>query len=305
MTVQLLRNAPPWPNGARCAVCFSFDFDAESLLHLYYPQDARRRISLASTLHYGATVAIPRLVEICRHFDIRQTVFTPGWCIETYPAAMALLVEHGHEIGHHGWLHERPNALTPEDEALVMAKGIEAITRLTGKKPAGYRAPSGAFSATTAELLARNSFLYDASLGGDDVPYLLQSAAGPVLELPADHAMDDWTQYVNSRDFNWMLPIQSPTAATALFREEFDAAWEQGGLWITIWHPFVSGRLGRAAAIVRLIEHMQAKGGVWFAPLAEVAAHVHGLIESGAWTPRVETVPFWENPVPQLVRPVL
>jgi len=94
-------------------------------------------------------------------------------------------------------------------------------------------------------------------------------------------------------------------AATALFREEFDAAWEQGGLWITIWHPFVSGRLGRAAAIVRLIEHMQAKGGVWFAPLAEVAAHVHGLIESGAWTPRVETVPFWENPVPQLVRPVL
>jgi peptidoglycan/xylan/chitin deacetylase (PgdA/CDA1 family) len=305
MALRLLNNAPPWPNGARCAVCFSFDFDAESLLHLYYPQDARRRVTLASTLRYGAHVAIPRLVEICRHFGIKQTVFTPGWCLETYPEAVALLVENGHEIGHHGWLHERPNALTAEDEALVMHKGIEAITRLTGKPPAGYRAPSGAFSASTAELLARHGFRYDASLSGDDVPYALGTPAGPVLELPADHAMDDWVQYVNSRDFNWMMPIQSPATATALFREEFDAAWDNGGFWTTIWHPFVSGRLGRATAIVRLIEHMQAKGDVWFATMAEVAEHLHGLIAAGTWAPRVETVPFWNEPVPQLVKPIL
>ena len=304
MTLQLLQNAPPWPGGARCAVCFSFDFDAESLLHLYFPQDAARRVTLASALRFGAHVAIPRLVEICRHFGIKQTVFTPGWCVEQYPEAVALLVEHGHEIAHHGWLHERPNQLTAEDEATVMQHGIDAIAKATGRPPAGYRAPSGAFSPTTAELLARHGFAYDASLGGDDVPYMVASAAGQVLELPADHAMDDWCQYVNSRDFNWPLPIQSPAAATALFREEFDAAWTYGGMFVTIWHPFVSGRLGRAHAIARLIEHMQAKGDVWFATMSEVAAHLHGLIERGEWTPRVETVPFWPEPVPQLVHPI-
>lgn len=260
---------------------------------------------MASMLRYGAHVAIPRLVEICRHYGIRQTVFTPGWCVEQYPAAVELLVANGHEIGHHGWLHERPNALTAEDEARVMERGIAAIRAATGKAPVGYRAPSGAFSATTADLLGQHGFRYDASLGGDDVPYLLLGQHGTVLELPADHAMDDWCQYMNSRDFNWNLPIKAPAEGSALFREEFDAAWKHGGLWVTIWHPFLSGRLGRAEAICRLIEHMQAKGDVWIATMEEVAAHVHGLIARGEWSPRTEALPFWPEPVPPLVRPVL
>jgi peptidoglycan-N-acetylglucosamine deacetylase len=77
--LKLINNPPPWPNGARCAVCFSFDFDAESLLHLYYPEDSRRRISLSSTLRYGARVAVPRIVEIWKHFGVKQTMFVPGW----------------------------------------------------------------------------------------------------------------------------------------------------------------------------------------------------------------------------------
>ena len=304
MGPKLLANPPPWPNGARCAVSFCWDFDAESLLHLYYADDARRRVTMASMLRYGAHVAIPRLVEICRHFGIKQTVFTPGWCVEQYPAAIELLVANGHEIGHHGWLHERPNALTAEDEAQVMERGIAAIRAATGKAPAGYRAPSGAFSATTADLLGQHGFRYDASLSGDDVPYLLQGRHGTVLELPADHAMDDWCQFMNSRDFNWNLPIKAPAEGMALFREEFDAAWSHGGMWVTIWHPFLSGRLGRAEAIVGLIEYMQARGGVWIATMAELAEHMHGLIARGEWSPRTETLPFWPEPVKPLVRPV-
>ena len=91
--LKLIANPPSWPNGARCAVCFAFDFDAESLLHLYYPQDSRRRITLSSALRYGPNVAIPRLVQIWKHFGIRQTVYTPGWCVETYPHAVEALVD--------------------------------------------------------------------------------------------------------------------------------------------------------------------------------------------------------------------
>lgn len=301
--LQLIDNPPPWPNGARCAVCFSFDFDAESLLHLYYPQDSTRRISLSSSLRYGARVAVPRIARIWKHFGMRQTVFVPGWCIETYPAAIEALLEDGHELGHHGWLHERPNQLAAADERKILELGIAAIEKVTGKPPIGYRCPSGAFSEHTLDLLIEHGFTYDASLPGDDVPYLLEGARGRLLELPSDHPLDDWPQYVNLKEFNMGMTIQSPARAMDVFRAEFDAAWNHGGLWAAIWHPFVSGRLARAEAMVELIEHMQAKGGVWFATLAEMAAHINEVIARGEWTPSVERLPFWPEPVPQAVLP--
>lgn len=303
--LKLIDNPPPWPDGARCAVCFAFDLDAESLLHLYYPEDSRRRITLSSALRYGPNVAVPRLIKVWQHFGIRQTVYVPGWCVETYPQAIEQLVEAGHEIGHHGWLHERVNSLSPSDEAKVMRAGIKAIEKVTGKRPAGYRCPSGAFSATTLDLLLDEGFAYDASLSGDDVPYLIENDRGAMIELPSDHALDDWPQYMNSRDFNHMLPIQSPAQAASVFRAEFDAAWDGGGLWSAVWHPFLSGRPARVQAMVELIEYMSAKGGVWFATMEEFGAHIRGLIDSGAWTPRRERLPFWEEPVPQIARPIL
>ncbi len=301
--LKLIENPPPWPNGARCAVCFSFDFDAESLLHLYYPDDATRRISLASSLRYGARVAIPRLVRIWKHFGIRQTVFVPGWCVETYPEAIELLLKDGHELGHHGWLHERPNQLSRDDEELVLKKGMDAIKAASGKPPSGYRCPSGAYSEHTLDLLIENGFTYDASLGGDDVPYLVEGKAGRLVELPSDHSLDDWPQYVNMKEFNMGMTIQSPQRAMDVFRADFDAAWAHGGLWAAIWHPFVSGRLARAEAMVTLIEHMQAKGDVWFATLEEIGAHIAGLIARGEWMPQVERIPFWPQSVPQIARP--
>lgn len=301
--LALIENPPPWPGGARCAVCIAFDFDAESLLHLYYPDDSRRRITLASTLRYGAKVAVPRIARIWRHFGIRQTMFTPGWCVEAYPEAIEALLADGNEIAHHGWLHERPNQLSPGDERRVLEAGIAAIELATGKPPAGYRCPSGAFSEHTLDLLLEYGFRYDASLGGHDAPYLIEGARGRLVELPSDHSLDDWPQYVNMKEFGMGMTIQSPERAMDVFRADFDAAWRHGGLWSAIWHPFVSGRLARAEAMVGLIEHMQARGGVWFATMAEIGAHIDGLIARGEWTPMVERLPFWPEPPPQLARP--
>ena len=65
------------------------------------------------------------------------------------------------------------------------------------------------------------------------------------MELPSDHSLDDWPQYVNMKEFKMGMTIQSPDRAMDVFRADFDAAWEHGGLWAAIWHPFVSGRLAR------------------------------------------------------------
>lgn len=301
--LPLINNPPPWPNGARCAVCFAFDFDAESLLHLYYPNDATRRINLSSSLRYGPRVAVPRIVSIWRHFGIKQTVYVPGWVVETYPEAIELLVADGHELGHHGWLHERTNQISQSDERRVLEAGMAAIEKVTGKAPVGYRSPSGAFSEFTLDLLVEYGFSYDSSLAGDDIPYFLEGSKGRLLELPSDHPLDDWPQYVNLKEFNMGMTIQSPKRAMDVFRAEFDAAWEYGGMWSSIWHPFVSGRLARAHAMVELIEYMQGKGSVWFATMEEIASHIHGLVERGEWKPSSERLPFWSEPVPQIATP--
>ncbi len=299
----LIQNAPPWPNGARCAVCIAFDFDAESLLHLDYPDDPVRQISVASVLRYGAHVAMPRILDIFRHLDIRQTFFVPGWCLENYPDITRRMVDEGHEIGHHGWLHERVNQLSRDDERRVLESGIEAIRAATGKAPTGYRAPSYSFSEHTLDLLTEYGFTYDASLAGDDAPYRLCGKNGSLLELPSDLSLDDWPQYVNFTLLKTEMTIRSPQEAMGVFMADFDAAWRHGGLFATIWHPFVSGRLARAEAIFHMIDHMKEKGGVWFARMDEIAAHLADLEANGLWTPRPQILPFWSAPVPQVARP--
>ncbi len=302
--LSLIDNPPPWPGGARCAVCFAYDFDAESLLHLFFPDDSARRVTFASSLRYGAQVAIPRIAKIWQHFGLKQTVFVPGWCVEQYPAAIEILLEGGHEIGHHGWLHERVNQLSRGDEERVLVAGIRAIEKATGAPPTGYRCPSAAFSEHTLDLLIEYGLRYDASLCGHEIPYLIERPDGQaIVELPHDATSDDWYQYANFKFAGWDTQIQPPARAREVFQADFDAAWQHGGLWTAVWHPFVSGRLARAEEQVRLIEYMMDKGGVWFATCAEIAAHIDGLVARGEWTPMVERVPQWPEPVEQLVTP--
>ncbi len=110
---------------------------------------------------------------------------------------------------------------------------------------------------------------------GDDIPYMLRTDSRSLLELPTQWTLDDWPHYMHNRDFNYTMPISAPPRALEVFRSEFDAAWTYGGLWISVWHPFLSGRPARMAAIIELIEYMQSRGHVWFARLDEICDHVN------------------------------
>jgi peptidoglycan-N-acetylglucosamine deacetylase len=293
----MIENPIIWPNGAKCAVCFSFDMDGESLLHIYQGDTAPNRVALTTMLRYGPEIGVPRLVEALRRVELRQTFFVPGWCVERYPRAIELILEGGHEVGHHSWIHENPNKLSRDEEAEGLGKGIEAIVRATGRRPAGYRAPSYGFSRHTLDLLLREGFAYDASLMGDDIPYAIASNNGRLIELPSDISADDWVHFACIKDFGWTMPIVSPERGFEVYRAEFDAAWRHGGMWIGVWHPFVSGRASRCDAMLSLISHMQNKGDVWFARLDEIAAHVKSRVEAGEWAPRTERLPFYEEPL--------
>ena len=123
-----------------------------------------------------------------------------------------------------------------------------------------------------------------------------------LLELPTDWTLDDFPHYAHNRDLGYRMPISAPLRAMEVFRSEFDAAWEFGGLWISVWHPALSGRLARFKAALELLDYMRDKGGVWFARLDQICEHVQQLIAAGRWTPRVETLPIYDSPLPEFSR---
>ena len=292
----MIEPPPPWPNGARCAACITFDMDADSILHLEH-DDSHRRVSAISMLRYGPEVAIPRILETYAKFGIKQTFYIPAWCIEQYPHAVEKIVEAGHEIGHHGFIHENPHERSPEEEHYWLRRGIEVIEKHTGRRPRGWRAPLYNFSDASADLLIEEGFEYDASLMGDDIPYVLETDKGRLIELPSHWGVDDWPPYVHSIDLDYVMPIRDPKVAIRGFRTELEAMREYGGLWVPVWHPFASGRLARWREVEKLIEEYVGYGDVWFAPMEDIARHIRQCIEQGTYTPRVDRLPFYSGPV--------
>lgn len=299
----MISNPIKWPEGAKCACCLTFDMDADSLVHLDHPDDSYRRVSTVSMLRYGPTVAVPRIVETYRRLGLKQTFFIPAWCIEQYPKAVETILKGGHEIGHHSYIHENPIAQSREDEAYWLDLGIDIIKRATGVAPRGWRAPLYNFSDHSLDLLLERGFKYDTSLMGDDIPYVIRSRkdGGELIEIPSHWGLDDWPQFVQCADLDYMMPIRSARNGFELFIDEFDAAYEHGGLWVPVIHPFVSGRLARWRVFTEFLEKVLARDDVWFAPLEEIAAYVRAQVDAGHHKPRIELIPQYPAPIGRMI----
>jgi len=293
----MIGNPVPWPDGARCACCISFDMDADSLIHVAHRKDGHSRVSAISMLRYGPEVAIDRITETYKRLGIRQTFFVPAWCIETYPRAVEAMLDGGNEIGHHSYIHEHPSELPAAEEEYWLDRAIDVIVGATGQRPRGFRAPLYNFSDRTADLLVARGFRYDTSLMGDDVPYFLDCDAGSLVELPTHWGLDDWPQYVQSIDLDYMMPIRAPKLGFQTYVEEFEAAYRHGGLWIPVMHPFATGRLARWDVVTAFLEQVLERGDVWFAPLEDIAAHVEAVTADGRYAPRRDRLPYYRAPV--------
>lgn len=301
----MIQHPVTWPGGARCAVCLSFDMDADSLIHHHHPVDGHRRVAAISMLQYGPEVAVPRIVETYRQLGIRQTFFVPAWCIEHYPRAVTHILEGGHELAHHGYIHENPLAQSAEGEAHWLDAGVEMIRRVSGRGPRGWRAPLSNFTDRSLDLLISRGFTYDTSLMGDDVPYVLQSrnTGRQLIEVPVHWGVDDWPQYVQSFDLDYMMPIRAPREGFRIFEQEFASALHHGGLFVPVLHPFVVGRLARWDVFVEFLGRLRERGDVWFAPLEDIAAHVRAEADAGRHAPRVSVIPQYEGPAPRRYAP--
>lgn len=260
----------PWPKGARVAVALSFDMDAETgFLRSGYlsPQPLSRG-------EYGPRVGVPRILKMLEKHGVPVTFFIPAVSAQLHPEAVDAILKSPlkHEIGVHGWVHERLTELSAEEERDLTRRAFDFWTQRLGHKPAGIRTPSWDFTSETLPLIRELGFLYDSSLMGDDRPYEILAEGKPtgLVELPVEWILDDYTYYSYDRP-SYAYHRMGDSDVFEIYRGEFDKAYEEGALFLLTMHPFVTGHRSRLAMLERLILHMKSKPGVWFATHEQVA----------------------------------
>jgi peptidoglycan/xylan/chitin deacetylase (PgdA/CDA1 family) len=259
-----------WPGNARVAVSLSFDVDNATATLARGALD----YEVISRGEYGAVDGLPRILRLLDKHQLPASFFIPAVSAALHPQMIKDIQASGrHEIGVHGWIHELLPTLNDErEEQRLLTQSIDLLTKMTGKRPVGYRAPSWQFSFWTMKQVKDAGFLYDSSLMASDDAYelLMDGQATGVVELPIERILDDFPYFGGGA--NGSEPSLQSVFET--FASEFDVAWEERGLYLLTMHPHIMGHRSRVALLDRLIAHMKAKSGVWFATHEQIARHV-------------------------------
>ena len=256
-----------WPNGARVAVCLSFDDDTEAPLL----RDGTTSATTLSASDFGAESGTPRILAMLDHYQVPATFFVTGVDAMLHPDMLAAILKSGkHEVGIHGWIHEFPPRLADGEEERLLDKAIEYLTAAAGKRPVGYRAPSWAFSGVTLDLIRKKGFLYDSSLQALDEPYEIRSRGEDtgLVELAIDWTLTE-TPYLGQ---NGHMP--SPELLYQLYKDEFDGAYREGTMFVLTLHPYLSGHRAPMQHLDAFVAYMKSKPSVWFATCEQAAHYV-------------------------------
>ena len=271
--VRARRDLTPkaWPKGARVAVGLSFDFDNETVTL----RDGGSSVSQLSQGEYGARSGLPRVLSMLKRQGVKASFFVPAMSALLHESETRSISAAGHEVGLHGWIHERNSQLDEATERELMQRSSVALERITGRRPVGMRTPSWDYSPSTIKLAKEMQLLYDSSLMADDRPYEVVVAGEPtgVVQLPVEWINDD-APYFNMDRFTGIRPTMNQDEVYAIWKGEFDVAYQERGLFILTMHPHISGHRNRAAMLERLITYMKTQPGVWFATHEEIARYV-------------------------------
>ena len=261
-----------WPDGARVAVGLSFDLDNETTAL----RDNLTSPSLLSQGEYGSRAGLPRVLRMLDRQRVPASFFVPAVSAIIHRDSMKAIVSSGrHEVGLHGWIHERNSQLDRATERELLMRAASTLESVTGTKPVGMRTPSWDYSPHTIEIAKELGLLYDSSLMADDGPYEVLAGGKPtgIVELPVEWILDDYPYFWMDRS-STIRPTMTPDEVLSIWKAEFDVAHQERGMFILTMHPHVIGHRARMTMLEQLVTHMKSKPGVWFATHAQIARHV-------------------------------
>src|ERR1700752_4052760 len=126
-----MANPVAWPDGARCAIMMTFDLDGESPWIHRDPALAERPLHMSMGA-YGPKTGMPRILNVLDRYGIKAAWYIPGWIDERYPGLSRDIAARGHEVGHHGYLHEKPFFMQggAEEEEALLLKSMDIFKKI-------------------------------------------------------------------------------------------------------------------------------------------------------------------------------
>ncbi|MFF0451397.1 polysaccharide deacetylase [Streptomyces sp. NPDC004609] len=258
-------------------ICLTFDFDAISVwlgtMGLSTP-------TYVSRGEFAANVATPRILDLLEREGVTSTWYIPGLDADTYPDVCKRIRDAGHEIGHHGYAHEGPTSLDEAAESEVLERGLDALDRVLGVRPTGYRSPAFDLSANSTRLLSDYGFVYDSSMMAHDFE-LYRCRTGDVIhtdraiefgreldlvEVPVSWTLDDFPFMEFALAPPMLMPASTDVEGLAnrwLGDLDFMVEEVPHGVFTQTFHPQSIGRAGRIRILERII-HRAKKHGARF-----------------------------------------
>lgn len=217
--------------------------------------------------HPSLMTGLPKILELLGAHEVPASFFVEGWNGAHHPEDLRSIATAGHEVGMHGWLHEPWASLPLSEERHLAEQATGALAAALGESPVGFRAPGGATTPQTEQILAGLGYRYDASLDPDGGRRPRRLAAGmPCLPFV-------WPAV----DGYWYL--RPEPEAPELVRDgwlrvlEREAA--EDGFFLLICHPFLTGiDEHRLAALAAVIERAVGDPRVEILTLREVAGRL-------------------------------
>lgn len=268
----------PWPGGRRVAVALSFDADHETIPL----RDAATSPGRLAQGEYGARVGVRRILGLLEQHHIPASFFIPAVSALLRPEEARGYVNLGHEVGVHGWIHERNAELPKEVQRDLFARSRDVLAEITGVWPVGIRTPSWDFGPSTLAVIRELGFRYDSSLMADDEPYELIEDGEPsgVIEIPVEWSRDD-VPHLGPGSGGVPRVTTPPQQLAGIWKREFDLTYREGGLFQLTMHPHVIGHRAHFTVLEEVLEYIMTHESVWFATHAELAGYAASVLRPG------------------------
>jgi peptidoglycan/xylan/chitin deacetylase (PgdA/CDA1 family) len=263
-----------WKNDAKCAVMLTHDVDGK---HRWLGRARGGNEDFANPMlveigEYGPRVGLPRILELHDQYDLPAGFYVPGMVAEDHPEKIREIHAAGHEIGFHGHTHRGLAGLSDDQLANEFERANEIFEDLIGETPVGSRQW---VNDRIVDWLIDLDFEYETTLAGHDLPYVLESEQGEILELPHHYNTDDaaFFAFLLSPSLAHQSGIDSPWKVLELWKTEFDVCYERGLLFNLVCHPQIIGRPNRIAIYEELLKYIAGHSDVWIARPREIARY--------------------------------
>ena len=259
-----------WPEGYKSAAMFTFDLDGDTTWengNRGMP-NGEKYIKSLSVGQYGPKRAVDMILDKLEEYGVTATFFVPGLTAERYPEIVKKIAAAGHEVGHHGYAHERFVTKTVEEQIEIIDKTQDIFEKLLGRKATAFRTPSGDWRPETPKLLWERGFSYSSSMRGDDRPYrtVIDGKATDFIEIPTKWELDDYVEMAYN-----MYPAE-PVGQDRIscyrnvqdnFMREFEGCHRFGLCISFMFHPQVIGSPGRIRILDHLLKNITSREDVW------------------------------------------